>query len=204
MSIYLLRQHCTEEAVGVYGAGTQVGEGVKVFGMSVSMVQFSRLSNLTDKEQIVQYTIKFLKISMALTLIALLALICFPVSFYEWLFSDAFGQIKEIIILMSPGLLLYAAHMTFSHYFAGTGIPKYNLFASLVGLAVTIPSTLVLIPTMGIMGAAISFSCTYTAIVLYQWLIFKKLTGVKAKELLFTKEDWIWCKEEFFAIFAKK
>ena len=204
MSIYLLRQHCTEESVGVYGAGSQVGEGVKVFGLSISMVQFSRLSNLTDQEKIVNLTIKFLKITVILTLSALLVLNCLPVKFFEWLFSDEFGQVKQIILLMSPGLLFLSAQMIFSHFFSGTGVPKYNLYASLTGLAVTIPCTLILIPSMGIVGAAISFSCTYTAIMLYQWFAFRKLTGVRAKELLLTKEDWIWFKEEIFAIFAKK
>lgn len=204
MSIYLLRQHCTKESVGVYGAASQVGEGVKVFGLSISMVQFSKLSNLTDQEKIVQLTIKFLKITVVLTLLALLAIACLPVSFFEWLFSSGFGQVKEIILLMSPGLLFLSAQMIFSHYFSGTGIPKYNLYGALTGLAVTIPCTFVLIPLMGIRGAAISFTCTYTAIMLYQWFAFKRLTGVKAKELLLTKDDWIWLKEEFFAIFAKK
>ena len=204
MSIYLIRQHCTEDAVGVYGAGTQVGEGVKVFGLSVSMVQFSRLSNLTDKGEIVRLTIKFMKITVVLTFIALLCLACLPVSFFEWLFTDAFGQVKLIILLMSPGLLALSAHMIFTHYFSGTGIPKYNLYASLVGLAITIPCTFILVPLIGINGAAISFSCTYIAVMLYQWFVFKKITGVKAKELLLKKEDWLWCKEEFFAIFAKK
>ncbi len=203
MSIFLLRQHCTEDAVGVYGAGTQVGEGVKVFGLSVSMVQFSKLSNLTDKDEIVRLTIQFLKITLVLTFLALLVLVCLPVGFFEWLFTDAFGQVKQIILLMSPGLLFLSAHMIFTHYFSGTGIPKYNLFASLVGLAVTIPSTFLLIPATGILGAAVSFSCTYTAIMLYQWFVFRRITGVKLRDLLLTKEDWVWCKEEFFAIFAK-
>lgn len=204
MSIYLLRQHCTEDAVGVYGAGSQVGEGVKVFGVSVSMVQFSKLSNLTDQEKIAHLTVKFLKITVVLTLVALLAIALLPVSFFTWLFSDAFGQVKLIILLMSPGLLFSAAHLIFANYFMGTGKPKYNLYASLVGLAVTLPTTLLLIPRMGIQGAAISFSCTYFAIIIYQWLVFKKQTGVRAKELLLTKEDWSWFKEELFAIFAKK
>ena len=203
MSIYLIRQHCTEESVGVYGAGSQVGEGVKVFGLSVSMVQFSRLSNLTDKDEIVRLTIKFMKITVVLTFIALLGLACLPVRFFEWLFTDAFGQVKLIILLMSPGLLALSAHMIFTHYFSGTGIPKYNLFASLVGLAITLPSTFLLIPWIGINGAAISFSCTYIAVMLYQWFVFRKKTGVRAKDLLLKKEDWLWCKAEFIAIFAK-
>ena len=203
MSIFLIRQHCSEDDVGVYGAGSQVGEGVKVFGVSVSMVQFSRLSNLTNKDKIVNLTIKFMKITVVLTFFALLVLACLPVSFFEWLFTDAFGQVKMIILLLSPGLLALSAHMIFTHYFSGTGIPKYNLYASLVGLGITIPSTFILIPRIGINGAAISFSCTYLAVMIYQWLVFKRITGVKAKDLLLTKEDWVWCKEEFFAIFAK-
>ncbi|MBR4147655.1 MAG: polysaccharide biosynthesis C-terminal domain-containing protein [Bacteroidales bacterium] len=201
MSIFLLRQHCTEDAVGVYGAGSQVGEGVKVFGVSVSMVQFSKLSNLTDQEKIANLTVKFLKITVVLTLAALVAIAFLPVSFFAWLFSDAFGQVKEIILLMSPGLLFASAQLIFANYFMGTGMPKYNLYASLVGLAVTIPTTLLLIPRMGIEGAAISFSCTYLAIILYQWFVFKKLTGIKAKELLLTKDDWSWFKEEILRWF---
>ena len=204
MSIYLIRQHCTEDAVGVYGTATQVGEGVKVFGMSVAMVQFSRLSNVKDKEETVRLTLLFMKISVVLTFLALLVLACLPVRFFEWLFTDAFGPVKVILLLMAPGLLALSAHLIFTHYFSGTGIPKYNLFASLVGLAVTIPCTLVLIPWIGINGAAISFSCTYIAVMLYQWWIFKNRTHVKAKDFLLKKADWEWCKAEFFAIFAKK
>lgn len=204
MSIFLLRQHCTDDAVGVYGAGSQVGEGVKVFGVSVSMVQFSKLSNLTDQERIANLTVKFLKITVVLTLAALVAIALLPANFFTWLFSDAFGQVKVIILLMSPGLLFSAAHLIFANYFMGTGKPKYNLYASLVGLAVTLPTTLLLIPKMGIQGAAIAFSCTYLAIIIYQWFVFVKQTGVRAKELLLTKDDWSWFKEELFAIFAKK
>ena len=149
-------------------------------------------------------TVQFLKITVVLTLVALVAIALLPVGFFTWLFSDAFGQVKLIILLMSPGLLFASAQLIFANYFMGTGKPKYNLYASLVGLAVTIPITLLLIPRMGIQGAAISFSCTYFAIILYQWLVFKRLTNVKAKELLLTKEDWSWFKEELFAIFAKK
>ena len=204
MSIFLLRQHCSEDAVGVFGAGTQVGEGVKVFGVSVSMVQFSRLSNLTDRERIAKLTVMFLKITVVLTVLALAVLALLPVGFYEWLFSDQFGEVKLILMLLSPGLLFSSAQLIFANYFMGTGLPKYNLYASLVGLAVTVPSTLLLIPRIGIKGAAISFSITYLAILLYQWLVFKRQTGVKWKELLLTKEDWVWFKEEIFAIFAKK
>lgn len=205
ISVFMLRQQYTDndKEVGVYGAGTQVGEAVKVFGVSIAMVQFSHLSNLKNKDEAVNLTIKFLKISVILTFIALLVLACLPVSFFEWIFSDEFGQVKQIILLMAPGMLFYSAHSIFTHYFSGTGVPKYNLFATLVGLGVTLPCTLTMIPHWGILGAAASFSATFLAIMLYQWFVFRRISRVKAKKLLLTKEDWTWCKEEFYAIFAK-
>ncbi|MBQ3355475.1 MAG: polysaccharide biosynthesis C-terminal domain-containing protein [Bacteroidales bacterium] len=205
LSVFMLRQKYTDndKEVGVYGTGTQVGEAVKVFGVSIAMVQFSHLSNLKDKDEAVNLTIKFLKISVILTFIALLVLACLPVSFFEWIFSKEFGQVKQIILLMAPGMLFYSAHSIFTHYFSGTGVPKYNLFASLVGLGVTLPCTLTMIPHWGIFGAAASFSATFLAIMLYQWFVFRRIAGVRAKNLLLTKEDWTWCKEEFYAIFAK-
>ena len=196
MSVFLLRKHCTEASIGVYGAGSQVGEGVKVFGLSISMVQFSRISNIKDPEEARCLTIRFLKITLLLTLAALLVIACLPVSFFTWLFTEQFGQVKEIILLMSPGLLMLSAQMIFSHYFSGTGVPKYNLYGSLWGLAITIPATFILIPAFGIVGAAISFSCTYLAIMIYQWIAFRRLTGTHLHELLINRDDWQWAVQE--------
>lgn len=178
MSMFLISKHCSDDDMGVYGTGTQVGEGVKVFGVSIAMVQFSRLSNLKDKDEAVRLTIKFLRISVALTFLALIAVNCLPTKFYEYIFSKDFSQVKQIILYMSPGMLFYSAHAIFTHYFSGTGRPKYNLFATLVGLAVTVPCTFVLVPHMGILGAAASFSATYMAIMLYQWFVFWRITKV--------------------------
>jgi hypothetical protein len=38
-------------------------------------------------------------------------------------------------------------------------------------------------------GAGVSVSITNFAIIVYQWIIFKKTNKVSAKELLVTKED---------------
>ena len=80
--------------------------------------------------------------------------------------------------------------MIFSHYFSGVNLPKHNLYGSLVGLLVTIPSIYILIPKYGIVGAGISVSITYLATIIYQWLIFKKETKVRTLQLLPTLNDF--------------
>jgi O-antigen/teichoic acid export membrane protein len=83
-----------------------------------------------------------------------------------------------------------AANMIFSHYFSGVNLPKHNLYGSVVGLLVTIPSIYILIPKYGIIGAGISVSFTYLATIIYQWIIFKKETKVKTIQLLPTLNDF--------------
>ena len=64
------------------------------------------------------------------------------------------------------------------------------LFGSLVGLIITIPSIFVLIPMYGIVGAGISVSLTYLGTILYQWFVFRKITGTRTIELVPTLNDF--------------
>jgi O-antigen/teichoic acid export membrane protein len=68
-------------------------------------------------------------------------------------------------------------------------MPKHNLYGALVGLAVTIPTLYLLIPPFGMVGAGISASLTHLATITYQWIVFKRINKISAKELLVTKED---------------
>jgi len=59
-----------------------------------------------------------------------------------------------------------------------------------VGLVVTIASIATLIPLYGIIGAGISMSLTYLGTILYKWIIFKKITKTRTKELIPTLNDF--------------
>ena len=204
LSLYLLNTHCDEKSIGVYASGTQVTEGVNIVGQSIGLVAFSSLSN-TDKEQRAsQLTLRFMKVAISLTFTALLVLCLLPTSFFEWLFSGEFAGMRAIILLMAPGIVFFSAHTVLANYFSGTGQPKYNLYASLIGLSVTIIAAFVLIPWLGIRGAAITASLTYTALFVYHWIIFHKQTGCQLNQLILNREDWNWMKTEWNRIVKKQ
>lgn len=183
MSFYVIKQYLGLAPLGVYNSGVQLTEGLRLIGQSISLVQFSSLSNSNSDEYARTMSIQLLKFSVLLTTLASLVLIAIPKVIFEMIFSKDFGDIKIVIISLAPGVVFLAANTIFSHYFSGTGKPKYNLYASLVGLFVTIPAVLLLIPAFQLVGAGISASLAYGASVLYQWLVFKKLTHTKTSEL---------------------
>lgn len=174
LSLYLLKTHCDERSIGVYALGTQVTEGVNIIGQSIGLVEFSSLSNTEKEERASQLTLRLMKIAVLLTIAALLVIGLLPSSFFEWLFSGEFGNIRLIILLMAPGVVFLSAHTVLYNYFSGTGQPKHNLYASLIGLAVTLVAALVLIPWLGIRGAAVTSSLAYMSMFVYQWLVFRR------------------------------
>ncbi|MDY0078385.1 MAG: polysaccharide biosynthesis C-terminal domain-containing protein, partial [Bacteroidales bacterium] len=98
-------------------------------------------------------------------------------------------DIKTVILSLAPGVIALAANTIFSHYFSGTGQPRYNLFASLTGLAVTIPSLIILVPHFGLVGAGISASLAYSMAVVYQGWVFHKKTSTGFGDLLINRSD---------------
>ena len=201
LSLYLLNTHCDGRSIGVYASGTQVTEGVNIVSQSIGLVAFSALSNTEKAERISQLTLRFIKVSILLTFMALLVICLLPTSFFEWLFSGEFSDIRTVILLMAPGIVFFSAHTVLANYFSGTGKPKYNLYASLIGLSVTLVSAFVLIPLWGIRGAAITTSMTYTALFVYQWTVFHKHTGSRLWQLVPNKDDWGWVKSTVKSIF---
>ena len=201
LSLYLLKNNCSEQQIGVYALGTQVTEGVNIIGQSIGLVEFSALSNTEQKQRASVLTMRFMKLSVLLTFTALLIICLLPTAFYEWLFSGEFAGIRPVILLMSPGIVFFSAHTVLFNYFSGTGKPKYNLYASLIGLGITLISAFILIPALGILGAAITTTLTYTALFVYQWIVFRKHTNCRLYQLIPNREDWEWVKTTMRSLF---
>ena len=201
LSLYLLKTHCDERSLGVYASGTQVTEGVNIVGQSIGLVEFSALSNTEKKERASQLTLRFMKLSIILTFAALLIICLLPSRFFEWLFSGEFSGIHTVILLIAPGIVFFSAHTILANYFSGTGKPKYNLYASLIGLSVTLVSAFVLVPMLGIRGAAITTTLTYATLFVYQWIVFHKHTGSRLGQLIPNREDWEWVKATVKSLF---
>ncbi len=189
IGFYFLNAFTGIKSVGIYGAGTQLTEGLRIIGQSISLVQFSEISNSDSKDFAKVVTIKLMKFSFILTLLSLIVLVIIPVQVYELVFGNEFENLKLVIIALSPGVLALSVNTIFSHYFSGLGRPVVSLRANAIGMLVTLVLAITLIPSLGYLGAALTASASYISTIIYQYLLFKKETGTIFREWLPDRND---------------
>ncbi|HTA62016.1 MAG TPA: polysaccharide biosynthesis C-terminal domain-containing protein [Bacteroidia bacterium] len=171
--------------VGVFSTASSISEAVWVIMNGITLVQYVTLSNRDNKELAINLTVKLAKISFALSVFALLVLTCLPTEMFTFLFGNDFAEIKTYCLLLAPGIAAYGFAGVYLHYFAATGNMKFNATSALVGLAITLPCSFILIPLFGAKGAAYTNSASYIASSLFILFMFKKQSQTSFYNLFF-------------------
>ncbi len=110
-----------------------------------------------------------------------------------WLVPLIYGQtfaaaVRPLLILL-PGVTLFAVVTVLAAYLSGIGKPHLNLRASLAGLVVTIFLDLLLIPRFGIDGAAIASTCSYVVTFCIIVWTYVQQTGERVSHLLVPQHE---------------
>lgn len=197
LSYYIIEFFSGLGALGVFSVGTQLSEGAWITPKSMSMVLFMRVSNSTDRVKNRILTIAFVKLASLITGLFMILLVLLPEGVYTFVFGPEIVGLRNIMLVLTPGILAMAASNMYSHYFSGTGVPKHNTIGSGIGLVATLIAGFSLIPEYGLLGAAATASISYTLLTLYKWLVFMRLAEASVSDLLPSLSDIAILKEEW-------
>ncbi len=189
LSYYLVKFYSGLAALGVFSVGVQVSEGLWIISRSMSLVQFTRISNTGERSEAVRLTLLFSKMAVLITALMMAVLLLLPTSFFTALFSAQFAQVRPVLMSLATGIVMFSLSVVISPYFSGTGRPQVNTLASAIGLTVTLGAGLILIPALGIIGAGITSAVSYTVTALFQLGVFIFREKVRPGEFLIGRED---------------
>lgn len=190
LSYYIIEKYFDRATLGVFSIGVQISESVWIISKSIAMVQYSRIANSHDVVYSRDLTMAFIRITTLLTLAMLGVLLLLPSSFFVLIFHSDFSNLHEVILSLSTGILAVAISLMLSHYFSGSGKPWHNTVSSGIGLVFTLILGFTLIPSLGVTGAGITASVAYTAGMLYQLMVFMKISGAKWQSLISFRADF--------------
>ncbi|MBC7391388.1 MAG: polysaccharide biosynthesis C-terminal domain-containing protein [Opitutaceae bacterium] len=188
LSLFFLSSQLSN--LGLFSISLVFAEAIWLFGSSLSLVQYSKISNETNRKESVNISFKLAKISFWVTLICVLVLSFIPEFLYQMVFGIGFSGARYPTLVLCPGILAIGVAMSFSHYFAGIGNFKLNNIAALIGLIIKIPACILLVPEYKEIGAALACTLSYSGSCLYLFYKFSKETGFTISDMILTKQDF--------------
>jgi O-antigen/teichoic acid export membrane protein len=192
VSYYLLMKYTGASGLGVFSNGTSLIESLLLISNSFVAVLYPKISNSINKKYAQLLTIQMTKMSVAFCILALMPLSFLPSKFWVWLFGNEFKGVRQVILLLAPGIVFYNISMMINHYFSGLGKYRVSTVAYLIGLILVVLGSVLIIPNYGIREAAILSSLSYMATAVFYMIYFSKEAKIKVNKLFPTLSDVPW------------
>ena len=183
-------------ALGILSVGVALAEAVWLIPRSAALIQYVALVNAADQRGQTYAAMRGSRLTLLATGGAVLVLAAVPAAWLAAIFGPEFGAARTVILALTPGIFVNGAAMQASAYFSGTARYGMNNRAALLGLAVTVPATLLLVPRLGMVGAALGMSVSYTTSAGYLLWHYRRATGATWADLLPGTADVRWVLRE--------
>lgn len=155
--LFLIERFLGEEAVGVYGVATNFTDMMQRVANIASVILLAKIVRGQDDTRlslgVAQGIFVFSMLSAVVLIFGgrLLLSVFFP------LYPDAYTP----LVWLLPGMLFLGCGAVFNAKLMGEGYPSMTLWAPGIALATNVALNLLLIPKLGLRGAALSTSIAY-------------------------------------------
>ena len=100
-----------------------------------------------------------------------------------WLFGETFAGSVTALRVLLPGIVFSCAYKLLAVVLTQRGLLRYNLYGAIIAAIITVVLDLVLIPRMGIIGAATASTIAYLAILTVTCLVMRFRLKVPVADL---------------------
>lgn len=170
--------------VGLYALAVSLAQLVWLVSNAVGTAVFARVGSTRDEPQEAAGRTAALSRNVfviQLALAGVLALVAKPL--LQLLYGTAFEPAVSALWLLLPGVAVFGVGSVLAAHLAGLGRPNLNLWVAAASLVVTVGLDLLLIPSLGMNGAAIASSASYLTTAALTALLFHRIAGVPLRSV---------------------
>jgi len=190
--MFLLNLFTGAAAVGVYSVAVGLAERMWIVSSSVSTVMLPRIASLDGEETkrrqltpLIARHVFWFSLAMGVVTWALA----------RWgivlLYSDAYLESATALRLLLPGIVALSFSKIMANDIAGRGRPEINSRQSAIAFGVNIIANLILIPRLGVGGAALATTISYSLLTVLKLVVYTRIAQVPWTDvLLLNREDW--------------
>jgi O-antigen/teichoic acid export membrane protein len=200
LDVFIVNNFLNPAQVGIYAVGVTVSESLWQLPQAVATALFPRTARTTH-EDASTFTCLILRQVFLISCVsgAILALVS-PIAI-PLVFGTRFAPAVPVIWWLLPGTISLAMGKVAASDLAGRGKTTYSSIFSVVSLVVTVVLDLLLIPRMGIQGAALASSVAYlfNSVLLLSALRYELNAGWRT--LLVPSSTELWRYKKVFSDF---
>ena len=187
----LLALFATKEQIGYFSLAVLITSRVNIIPDSLNPVLMPKIAfNKTGAERLVAQGARITGIICAAML---LVLVIFAQEIVSIFFSPSFLPSVLLIRIMAIGLLVRSACKVFIPYLLGTNHPGLVSVAIIVGIPLNLGLLLLLLPAMGLPGAAIAMISGYIASSVILMYGFSRISGLSTLKIWrFNRQDFVF------------
>ena len=183
LDVFIVNFYLNTAAVGLYAVGVMVSEAIWQVPNAAAMALVPRTAREQGSSG-AEFTCLVCRQVLAMALLAAIVVAALSAWVIPVIFGESFRGSVAVIWWILPGTVALAASKVMCADLMARGMPEYSSIFAFVTLVVTVALDLLLIPRMGIQGAALASSVAYFTNSLLVAMILKQKLGVKWKALL--------------------
>jgi len=183
LDVFIVNFYLNTAAVGLYAVGVMVSEAIWQVPNAAAMALVPRTAREQGSSG-AEFTCLVCRQVLAMALLAAIVVAALSAWVIPAIFGESFRGSVAVIWWILPGTVALAASKVMCADLMARGMPEYSSIFAFVTLVVTVALDLLLIPRMGIQGAALASSVAYFTNSLLVAMILKQKLGVKWKALL--------------------
>jgi O-antigen/teichoic acid export membrane protein len=177
LSFYFVLYYLGEISLGIFSTGVAISESILIISKSISMVQYSKIIKKGNTQDSQNGVITVSIFSVLFSFFCVVVLLLIPKFVFGYVFGPEFSEVKQIILLVSPGILFLSFSTVYGHFFAAIGKMKILVLKSMMGAILTLLLSIILVPLWKLNGACITTSIVHficSAIIIIYFIMVKK------------------------------
>ncbi len=186
--LFLVEHFLGRSATGVYSIAVMVAEMLWLVSSSVTQAAYARIGH-PDAEAAGRLTLRVVHVNL-LALLLLTPLIWLAARLLLLrLLGPAYAESLPVLAVLLPGVLSYGAASALSAYFTNhAGKPWIPALLVSLSLLINLMVSLVWIPRLGLIGAALATTVSYGLSIALSMTLFARMAGLSARQICWP--DW--------------
>lgn len=196
LDMFIINSFLNISAVGFYSVSVAIAELLWHVPNSIALTLFPRISTKA-KESANEFTCRISRNSISIMLIIAPILTLASIFIIPLFYGDSFKASIGPLHILLPGVVCFGLVKILTAHLHGQGKPHYGSIATICSLIFTIGFDFLLIPRMGITGAALATTIAYSFSLIVTLIFFVRESQLQLK-------DFLTPSFEFFSVIHKR